>query len=107
MNPLVCMPLYHWLSWVAALVVVIGVAVGMPVGVFCAYAGAKKAIKMCSRQNGCAMRIEEERNKATQDLTEQVRRMREANPELAALHEAARRALNDTGEHQTIPEAKG
>ena len=27
--------------------------------------------------------------------------------EVAALHEAARRALNDTGEHQTIPEAKG
>ena len=68
MNPLVCMPLHSWLSWVAALVVVVGVAVGGPVGIFCARHGAKLAIKLCSQTQGCAMREAEERRRPRRTL---------------------------------------
>jgi len=99
MSPLVCMPFSHWLAWSAGLLFVVGSA--------CAYSGAKLAIRLCAKQNGCAMRIEREKAQTTQDLTEQLRILREKNPELAAIHEAARRALSDSGTHSVIPERKG
>ena len=98
------MPLYHWLSWVAALVVVVGAAVGVPVGIFCAKAGAKMAVELCSKAQGCALRMAKEKAQTTQDLSEQIAKMRAENPELAAIHEAARKALEETGNHPAIPE---
>ena len=104
MNPLVCMPLYHWLSWVAGIVALVAVVVGTPIGILCAYSGAKLAIRACAKQQGCAMRISREKAQTTQDLSEQIAKMRAENPELAAIHEAARKALEETGNHPAIPE---
>ena len=96
MNPLVCMPLHSWLSWVAALVVVVGVAVGVPVGIFCARHGAKLAIKLCSQTQGCAMREAEEKAQTTQDLEAQLRALHLKHPELAKARKAMDAVLKES-----------
>lgn len=104
MNPLVCMPLSHWLSWVAALVAVVGVSVGVPVGIFCAKHGAKLAIKLCSQAQGCALRVADEKAQTTQDLEAQLRALHLAHPELAQARRAMDAILKETGDHPAIRE---
>ena len=98
MSPLVCMPLSHWLSWVAALVAIVGAGVGVPVGVFCAKHGAKVALELCAEQNGCALRITAERARTTQDLEKQLQALHAKHPEISRMNTAMKDALKDTGE---------
>ena len=98
-DPLVCMAFTHWLAWTAGLMFVIGT--------LCAYAGAKLSIVMCSKQNGCAMRVAAERKQTTQDLEKQLLELREHHPEILKIRAEAQRILRETDEHPAIPETKG
>jgi len=102
MSALQCLPTWEWLGY---LVAVIGV-VGTGVGIACAYAGAKLAIKLCAKQQGCKMRIDAERAQTTQDLEAQLRALHMSHPELSKLRRATDAALRETGENPAIPEAK-
>jgi hypothetical protein len=96
----------HWLSWVAALVVVVGAVVGVPVGVFCAKHGAKVALELCAEQNGCALRITAERAQTTQDLEKQLQALHAKHPEILKARAEAQRILHESGEHPSMPEPK-
>ena len=100
MNPLVCQPLWHWLTWVAA----IAAGVAIPVGISCAYAGAALAIRLCAKQQGCAMRMGKEKQQTTQDLEEQLRALHLKHPELAQARRAMAAILKESGDHPAIPE---
>jgi len=91
---LVVLPLWH------VLLGVLGVAFGS------AYLGAKTAISMCARQNGCAMRVKKEKGSITQNLEEQLRALHAKHPELKAMRKSSDAALEATGEHPVIPEDK-
>src|ERR1019366_7392185 len=96
MNPLVCLPLSYWLSSVAVIVAVVGLAVGVPVGVYCAKSGAKLAIKLCGEQNGCALRIADEKAQTTQDLEKYLQELHAKHPEILRARAAAQAILRDT-----------
>ena len=68
--------------------------------------GAKKAIALCSAHWGCAMKQDEERAKTTQDLEEQLRKLRAEHPEFKQASEAMRKVLAETGEHPAVLERR-
>lgn len=105
MNPLVCLPLNYWLSWITGIVVVVAAVVGIPTAIFGARHGSRLAIELCAKQQGCVMRVTEEQKQTTQNLQSQLEALHAQNPELfSRMNKAMKRALNDTGEHPAIPE---
>lgn len=99
MNALVILPLWQVLLGALG----IAATVGFPSALLGARYGAKLAIEMCARQQGCAMRAADERKQTTQNLEEQLASLRKAHPEFQAVREATDRVLADTGEHPAIP----
>jgi hypothetical protein len=102
MNALVILPLWQVLLGALG----IAATVGFPSALLGARYGAKLAIEMCSKQQGCAMRVTEERKQTTQDLEAQLAALHLAHPELKEAREAMNRVLADTGENPAIPESK-
>jgi hypothetical protein len=83
-------------------VIVVGAAVGVPVGIFCAKYGAKLAIEMCGEQNDCALRIKDEKKQTTQDLEKQLQALHAKHPEILRARAAAEKLLRDTGENPVV-----
>jgi hypothetical protein len=102
MNALVILPL--WAAFLGA----IGIAamVGFPSALIGARYGAKLAVDLCAKQQGCVMRVNQERKQTTQNLEEQLAALHVAHPELKAAREAMNRVLSETGENPAIPEPK-
>jgi len=69
--------------------------------------GAKNAIKMCSAHWGCAMMADKKRKEWNEELVAKRTQTAESHPELAAIREAAARALRDTGSDlPVVPERR-
>ena len=102
MTALVVLPLWQ------VLLGVLGIAalVGVPSAFFGAKYGARLAVELCAKQQGCAMRLGEERKHDTQNLEEQLRALHAAHPELKAARAAADRILRETGESPAMPEPR-
>ena len=103
MNAIQCIPLWQWFGYVAAIVVVVAAVVAIPSAYLAAKHGARLALEICSKHWGCVMRTEEERAQTTQNLEEQMRKLRMEHPEIAKTREAMKKALKDTGENQAVP----
>jgi hypothetical protein len=102
MNALVILPLWQVLLGALG----IAATVGFPSALLGARYGAKLAIEMCARQQGCAMRAADERKQTTEDLEAQLAALHLKHPELKAAREAMNKVLADTGENPAIPERR-
>ena len=102
MNAIQCLPLWQWFGYVAAIVVVVAAVVAIPSAYLAAKHGASLAIVICSKHWGCVMRVEKEREQTTQSLEEQLATLRSNNPEIAAMHEATKKALKGTRENPIV-----
>jgi TolA-binding protein len=100
LNALIIIPVW------AAILGAVGIAamVGFPSALLGARYGAKLAVELCAKQQGCAMRVNQERQQTTQNLEEQLAALHKKHPELAKAREAMNRVLKDTGENVAIPE---
>ena len=92
------MPFSHWISWTTGILFVACSA--------SAYVGAKLAIRLCAKQNGCAMRIAKEKKQTTQDLREQLEALEKARPDLKQRREAMEKLADTDPNLPSIPEQK-
>ena len=108
MRILVVLPMWQWLGMIAAVVVVVAPSVGIPSAIIGFKMGMKKAIKICSAHWDCRMRLTEQQDATTQDLSAQLKALHEKDPDLfARLERARKRALADTDPNlPAMPEEK-